>query len=145
MEQGSRTKLVAALLLALVFGSGLLLGYAAQGGPAEAMTAEAPDDATPTTERTRRPPVYESMSPTPEQRVLMDSIMVAHRERMNALHEEFNVAQNAYQTRYDALIQQTRDAITALFPEDRRAEYRRRLEEEYDRPRQERAKQGDRP
>ena len=87
--------------------------------------------------------VYESMNPTPGQRVQMDSIMVVHRDRMNLLHEEFNVQQQAYQTRYDALIQQTRDALTALFPEDQRAEYRRRLEEEYDRPREERAKSGD--
>lgn len=145
MEQGSRTKIVAALVLALVFGSGLLLGFAAQGGPAVAMTVESSDGEAPTTERRRRPPVYESMNPTPDQRVLMDSIMVAHRDRMNLLHEEFNVAQQAYQTSYDALIRQTRDAITAVFPEDRRAEYRRRLDEEYDRPREERAKQGDRP
>jgi hypothetical protein len=144
MEQGSRTKLVAAMVLATVFGSGLLLGYAAPGRPAEATTVDASETDTPSTERVRRPPVYESMDPTPEQRVRMDSIMVAHRERMNLLHEDFSVAQQAYQTQYDALIQQTRDAITSLFPEDRRAEYRRRLEEEYDRPRQEREKLNDR-
>ncbi len=145
MEQGARTKVVAGLVLALVFGSGLLLGFAAQGGAADAMTVEARDVEAPTPERRRRPPVYESMNPTPEQRLLMDSIMVAHRERMNVLHDEFNVAQQAYRTSYDGLIQQTREAITAVFPEDRRAEYRRRLEEEYDRPREAREKQDSRP
>jgi len=85
------------------------------------------------------------MNPTPEQRVLLDSIMVVHRERMNRLHEEFGVAQRAYDASYDGLIQQTRDALAAVFPEERRAEYRRRLEVEYDRPRQEREKSNDRP
>ncbi|MBM4184700.1 MAG: hypothetical protein FJ207_10900 [Gemmatimonadetes bacterium] len=144
MEQGSRTKLVAALVLSLVFGSGLLLGYAASGGPADAMTVESSSDDAPSTGRRNRPYVYETMNPTAEQRASMDSIMVVHRERMNVLHEEFGVAQQAYDASYDALIQQTRDALAAVFPEERRAEYRRRLEEEYDRPREERARQGDR-
>jgi hypothetical protein len=143
MEPTSRTKLVAGMVLALVFTSGILLGYAADGGSAVASTVEESTGETATRERGSRPMVYESMNPTPGQRVQMDSIMVVHRDRMNLLHEEFNVQQQAYQTRYDALIQQTRDALTALFPEDQRAEYRRRLEEEYDRPREERAKSGD--
>ena len=145
MEQGSRTKLVAGLVVALVFGSGLLLGYAANGGPAEAMTVESSTDDGQSTGRRNRPYVYETMNPTAEQRARMDSIMVVHRARMNVLHEEFGVQQQAYDASYDAIIQQTRDALAAVFPEERRAEYRRRLEEEYDRPREERARQGDRP
>lgn len=145
MEQGSRTKLVAALVLASVFGSGLLVGFAVDGGPAVAMTAEAPAEAAPAPERRRRVPVYESMSPTEEQRVRIESIMAMHREEMNRLHDEFAVAQEAYQSSYDALIQDTRTAITAVFPEERRAEYRQRLEE-FDRRRaEERAKRADRP
>jgi len=145
MEQGSRTKLVAAMVLALVFGAGLLLGYAANGGPAEAMTVERSSEEAPPAGRRNRPRVYELMNPTPDQRVVMDSIMVVHQDQMNRLHEEFDVAQGAYQASYDALIQKTRNAITAVFPEERRAEYRRRLED-YDRQRaEERAKRGDRP
>jgi hypothetical protein len=140
MEQGSRTKLVAALVLALVFSSGLLLGYAADGGPAVAMTPTGEEEAAP-----RRPyvPVYESMDPTHAQRAVMDSIMDAQRKKMNLLHEEFDVAQQIYNTSYDALIQQTRDAITLVFPEERRAEYRRRLEERERQRDEERAQQGD--
>ncbi len=146
MEQGSRTKVLAALVLASVFGSGLLVGVAVDGGPAVAMTAEPPaaEEAV-APERRRRVPVYESMSPTEEQRVRIESIMSMHREEMNRLHDEFAVAQQAYQSSYDALIQDTRDAITAVFPEERRAEYRQRLEE-YDRRRtEERAQRTDRP
>jgi len=142
MEQGSRTKLVAALVLALVFSSGLLLGYAADGGPTEIITTEATAREAPAA---RRPyvPVYESMDPTLAQRAVMDSIMDAQRAKMNLLHEEFDVAQHQYNTSYDALIQQTRDAITLVFPEERRAEYRRRLEERDRQRDQERAQQGD--
>ena len=142
MEQGSRTKLVAALVLALVFSSGLLLGYAADGGPADTITAEATAQEAP---GGRRPyvPVYESMNPTRAQRTVMDSIMDAQRGKMNLLHEEFDVQQQIYNTSYDALIQETRDAITIVFPEERRAEYRRRLEERDRQREEERAQQGD--
>jgi hypothetical protein len=137
MEQGSRTKLVAALVLALVFGSGLLVGYAVDGGSSavaaapEAASGEGARDPG----RRRRVPVYESMNPSPEQKARMDSIMNAHQEKMNLLHAEYGVAQQAWTATFDALIQDTRDAITAVFPEERRAEYRRRLEE-YDRRRE---------
>jgi hypothetical protein len=145
MEQGSRTKLIAAFVLLLVFGSGLVVGYALDGrGPGMSASAEAVAGDGSAGERRPWVPVYQSMNPTPEQLAVIESIMASHRERMNLLHEEVDVAQQAQQTRYDALIQQTRNAITAVFPEERRAEYRRRLEA-YDRERAaERAKRGDR-
>ena len=63
----------------------------------------------------------------PEQRVVLDSIMREHRAEMNRLHADFDVAQRAYRTSYDALIQDTRDALAAVFPPEQRAEYRRLL------------------
>lgn len=134
MEQHSRTKLIAAVVLLLVLGSGLFIGYAVHGTQAIAMTANEP-----------RPwvPVYESMNPSQAQLDVIDSITASYRERMNRLHEEFDLAQQAYQSSYDALIAETRNAIAAVFPEERRPEYQRRLEA-YDRQRaEERAKQGD--
>jgi hypothetical protein len=83
------------------------------------------------------------MNPTRAQRSVMDSIMDVHRARMNLLHEEFDVQQEMYNANYDAIIQRTRDAITLVFPEERRAEYRRRLEERDRQRDQERAQQGD--
>jgi hypothetical protein len=143
MEQGSRTKLVAALVLALVFASGILIGYAADGGAAVAMTVEPTGGEVPVPARRPYVPQYESMNPTLAQRTVIDSIMSAQRTKMNLLHEEFDVAQQIYQTSYDALIQRTRDAIALVFPEERRAEYRRRLEENDRQRAQERALQGD--
>jgi hypothetical protein len=86
-------------------------------------------EATPAPERSRRVPVYELMEPTDEQRFVLDSIMREHRAEMNRLHADFEVAQRAYRTNYDALIQDTRDALAAVFPPEQRAEYRRLLAE----------------
>jgi hypothetical protein len=129
MEHRTRTRLVAALLLACVFASGILLGFAADRGAAVAAASVISDGDAPSAERPRRVPVYELMSPTDEQRVVLDSIMREHRAEMNRLHADFEVAQRAYQTSYDALIQDTRDALAAVFPPEQRAEYRRLLAE----------------
>jgi hypothetical protein len=128
MEHRTRTRLVAALVLASVFASGVLLGYAADRGAAVAVASVGSNGDAPT-ERRRRVPVYELMNPTDDQRVVIDSIMREHRDEMNRLHADFDVAQRAYQSSYDALIQDTRDAIAAVFPPEQRAEYRRLLAE----------------
>jgi hypothetical protein len=128
MEHRTRTRLVAALVLASVFASGILLGFAADRGASVAVASVTSSDA-PSGERPRRVPVYELMSPTDEQRVVLDSIMREHRAEMNRLHADFEVAQRAYNTSYDALIQETRDALAAVFPPEQRAEYRRLLAE----------------
>jgi hypothetical protein len=130
MEHRNRTRLVAALVLATVFASGVLLGYAADRGAEVAVAGVASsDDDAPGSERRRRVPVYELMSPTDEQRVVIDSIMREHRTEMNRLHADFDVAQRSFERSYDALIQETRDAIAAVFPPEQRAEYRRLLAE----------------
>jgi len=129
MEHRTRTRLVAALVLASVFASGILLGFAADRGAAVAAASVISDGDAPSAERPRRVPVYELMSPTDEQRVVLDSIMREHRAEMNRLHADFEVAQRAYNTSYDALIQETRDALAAVFPPELRAEYRRLLAE----------------
>ncbi len=144
MQQPTRTRLVAGLVLASVFASGILLGYAADRGAAVAVasvTSEAPPP--PTGER-RRVPVYELMDPTEEQRAVLDSIMREHRGKMNRLHADFEVQRTTYQTSYDALIQETRDALAAVFPPEQRAEYRRLIAENDRRRAAERAN-GDAP
>jgi hypothetical protein len=129
MEHRTRTRLVAALVLASVFASGILLGFAADRGAAVAAASVTSDGGAPSAERPRRVPVYELMNPTDEQRVVLDSIMREHRAEMNRLHADFEVAQRAYNTSYEALIQDTRDALAAVFPPEQRAEYRRLLAE----------------
>jgi hypothetical protein len=144
MEHRTRTRLGAALVLATVFASGVLLGYAADRGAAVAVASVASDGDAPTPERRRRVPVYELMSPTDEQRVVIDSIMRQNRAEMNRLHADRDVALRAFSMNYDALIQDTRDAIAAVFPPEQRAEYRRLLAENDRRRAAERAS-GDAP
>jgi len=143
MERGARTKLVAALVLSAVFGSGLLLGYAAdrKAGPdtSEAETVATAPESTVDGERPRRPMVYEQLNPSPEQREVIDSIFVVHRARMNALDKEYRDVRHDYQARYDAVIQDTREAIADVFPPDMATEYRRLLAEYDERRAAERA------
>jgi hypothetical protein len=130
MEPRTRTRLVAGLVLASVFGSGVVLGFAADRGAAVAVASVASGEVdVPSGERRPRVPVYELMNPTDEQRIVLDSIMREHRAEMNRLHADFEVAQRGYRTSYDALIQDTRDALAAVFPSEQRAEYRRLLAE----------------
>lgn len=152
MERGSRTKLVAGLVLAAVFASGLLVGFAADNSiPGESSVAT-PDPRSDregrtedgTRERRRRPLVYEQLNPTPDQNAVIDSILRVHRTRMNELDKEYRAVRHEYNANYDAVIQDTRDAIAAVFPPDVATEYRRLLAE-FDRRREaERAAERDR-
>ena len=142
MERGARTKLIAGLVLAAVFGSGLLLGFAADSRPASEATSggtEQVAEGTPVGEQTqqprqRRPLVYEQLNPSPAQTAVIDSIMHVHRQRMNALDKEYREVRVDYEGRYNALVQETREAIADVFPPDVAEEYRRLLAE-YDRRR----------
>lgn len=136
MERGARTKLVAALVLAAVFGSGLLVGYAADSrlfsdAPAAAMhqpAAEHQDGEQPQP-RQRRPLVYEQLNPSPAQTAVIDSIMHVHRQRMNSLDKEYRDVRVQYEERYNELVRETRAAIAGVFPSDVAEEYRRLLAE----------------
>ena len=141
MQRGARTKLVAGLLLAAVFGSGLLLGYAADrhltvdSGSKPDEQASAQSVPGPQQQRQRRPLVYEQLNPSPEQTAVIDSILRVHRERMNKLDREYREARHHYQANYDSVVQETREAIADVFPPDVAEEYRRLLAE-YDRRRE---------
>ena len=141
MDHGVRTRLVAAVILALVFGSGMLLGYAADGDfgaePAEAVAeAEARGNRrggdrrggeTRGEEPRRRTPLYEQVDPTEAQSSRIDSIMQAQGERMNQLTQDFREASGEYRSAYDALWRDTREAIVAVFTPEQGADYRRIL------------------
>ena len=136
MERGARIKLVTAVVLAVVFGSGLVLGYAMDSGlvpeaPAASAQQGAPDrqgDEQPR-QRQRRPLVYEQLDPSPAQTAVIDSIMHVHRQRMNALDKEYRDVREQYEGRYNALVQETREAIAGVFPPEVAEEYRRLLAE----------------
>ena len=114
----ARTRLLTALLLAIVFGSGFTLGLAfdrtAVATPAEDAEVVAEE------EEEDRPPMYEQVGPTADQKVVIDSIVVGFRARMESLQQQFR---EAYNPRYDALIDSTREAIKDVFTAEQAAQY----------------------
>jgi cell division septation protein DedD len=118
MEKNARTRLVTALVLAVVFASGALLGLAVDrsldADPAE--NVEGADDG----ERRRRVPMYEQVGPSESQMISIDSIVEEHRARMSALHAEFR---SAYNPRYEALLEETREAIKGVFSPEQALAY----------------------
>jgi hypothetical protein len=139
MENGSRTRLVTVMIIAVIFSTGLLVGLAAdsslQATPVDDVVAESTDkDAEEA--RPRRTPMYEQVGPTEEQGVLISQVLRANGQRMKALHEEFD---SAYQPRYRALIQETRRLILGVFTPEQAVEYQGYLDA-YDVRRAEREK-----
>ncbi len=134
MERVLRTRLFAGVVLAVVFGAGVLLGLALdQGGPGPTADRGRGDDS-------HRTPTYMQVHPTDQQKVLIDSIVRKDRAAMRALHEEFRAE---YDPRYQALIKQTRDAIKGVLTPEQAAQYDSLLAEN-DRRRAERAQRQNR-
>lgn len=123
MDKLLRTRLTTVVVLATVFGAGLLIGLAADrslgASPAPAETATAAEgDEEGGTER-RRVPMYEQVGPSADQKMVIDSIVQEYRAAMKGLHAEFSAA---YATRYQALLEETRGAIKGvLTPEQAHA------------------------
>ena len=119
MENAPRTRLITALLLVVVFGSGLVVGFAVDTnlvtGPVVAPAAEQTDS----TER-RRVPMYEQVGPNETQKASIDSIVGEHREGMKTLHREFR---DAYDPRYRDLLEETRLAIRSVFDPEQAMAY----------------------
>ena len=136
MEHGSRTRLMTAAVLVVVFGAGIMLGVAADGtlsaSPTDSSVAvtEQPKEEAPR----RRTPMYERVGPDAEQSALIDSIVLEYRAQMDELHDEFR---GAYNPRYQALISDTRETILGVFSPEQAAQYQE-LFEEWDRKRSER-------
>ena len=144
MEHGSRTKLMTAVILAVVLGAGVMLGLVsvceigdgrtrcvinlnsdlAAMPVEEGMVREVHRDGM--SERNRRSPMYEQVGLTEDQSLLIDSILEGQLQHMRSLHEEFRTT---YVPRYQALIQQTREAILEVFTEEQASDYRALLQE----------------
>ena len=143
MEHGSRTKLVTAVILAVVLGTGVMLGLVSDGSlvapPVEEATMNDADRGG-VSERRRRTPMYEQVGPTEAQGVLIDSILEDQRQHMRSLHDEFRAS---YDPRYQAVIQQTREAILEVFTSEQASEYRVLLQE-FDESRTQRGNKGNR-
>ena len=144
MERGSRTKLLTAVILVVVLGTGVMLGLVSVckigdentqcviniSSDLAAMQVEEAavnnTDRDARSERRRRTRMYEKVGPTEAQLVLIDSVLGDHQQHMRLLHEEFRAS---YDPRYQALIQQTREAILEVFTEEQASEYRALLQD----------------
>ena len=144
MESGSRTKLMTAVILAVVLGTGVMLWLVsvcevgdgrtrcvinvnsdlAAMPVEEGMVREADRDGM--SERNRRTPMYQQVGLTEDQSLLIDSILEDQLQHMRSLHEEFRTT---YVPRYQALIQQTREAILEVFTDEQASDYRALLQE----------------
>ena len=144
MEPGSRTKLMTAVILTVVLGTGVMLGLVsvceigdgrtrcvinvnsdlAAMPVEEGMVREADRDGM--SERNRRTPMYQQVGLTEDQSRLIDSILEDQLQHMRSLHEEFRTT---YVPRYQALIQQTREAILEVFTDEQASDYRALLQE----------------
>lgn len=117
MDKLLRTRLTTVVVLAVVFGSGLLLGLALDRSVAtHRERVPRPDQET---SSERRVPAYMLVDPTEAQKTAIDSIVQENRAAMRALHKEFSAA---YDPRYEALVQESRAAIKGvLTPEQAHA------------------------
>lgn len=132
MGQESKTRLTTVLLLLTVFGTGVLVGFAADaGGTAQAAEAEpeeavVSDNTTSSDEEPRRRRIYEQVEPNELQLDLIDSIVTVYRARTNALDEEMRSQLNAG---FREILLETRDAIKGVLTAEQAAEYQQLLDE----------------
>jgi len=138
MEQGSRTRLVTAVILAAVFASGVLLGLAADSS----LSAEAPpastvveresaddtgaDSAEPDEPEAERRYIYHQVDPNEEQLARIGSIVAEWRARREAFDEE---SRTRWEEGRRAFVLETRNAIKAALSPEQAAEYQRLLDE----------------
>lgn len=136
MDKAPRTRLITALLLGVVFGSGFVVGLAVDtnllAGPVDASAAEDGES-----EARRRVPMYEQVGPNEAQKASIDSIVRVHRESMRNLHREFR---EAYNPRYQAVLEGTREAIKGVLTPEQAIAYDSLLAENDRRRSEERAR-----
>lgn len=124
LETLQRTRLATAAILVLVFGSGVLLGLvldrSLDAAPANGVAvAEADTDADTDDESPRRY-MFEQVGLTPEQRAVIDSLVVGHRASMSALRKQFSAE---YDPRYRAIVESTRESIKQVMTPEQAAMY----------------------
>ena len=127
MNAVRRARLVTVAVLAIVFGSGIVVGFAldrrwtpaprsVEGERLESgATAAADDD----NERPRRY-LFDRVDPTPEQRMRIDSIVAAYQSDLRAFHRE---SRRFYDEGTRALVVETREAIMGVLTPEQAARY----------------------
>jgi hypothetical protein len=135
MEQGSRTRLATVLILVLVFGSGVLLGLAADSSlsaeaPSDVVSAagDPPEDAAeePAEPETERRYIYDEVDPNEEQLARIQVIVAEWRARREAFDED---SRTQWEQGRREFVIETRNAIKAVLSPEQAAEYQRLLDE----------------
>lgn len=140
MSQATRTRLVTAFVLAAVFGTGVLVGFAADSSldaetPEPVASATVDDNSTAANagseegaeevEPERRYTFHE-VGPNEVQLARIYEIVDEHRARTNALDEEIR---DGFRADFRAILLETREAIKGVLDADQAAEYQRLLDE----------------
>ena len=132
MEPAAKTRLTTALILAVVFGSGVVLGLAADSSlraEAAPVVAEVPEEA-PDVEASAEPPapererryMYHEVDPNEEQLARIESIVA----EMRALREAFDAERDSlYRVQ---ILLPAREAIKGVLSPEQAAEYQRLLD-----------------
>lgn len=127
MEHSSKTRLLTAVVIAAVFGAGILIGFAADSSleaePADVVAEEVGEEDG--EENERRSPIYAQMNPSAEQQAAIDSIIGVHRERTNALDKE---NRRVYRQGFRSIVLDSREAIKEVFSLEQAEEYQRLLD-----------------
>lgn len=137
MEHGSKTRLATALILAAVFSSGVLLGFAADSNLGAEPAAEdvvATESDTSTEEESgeespRRRGLYMQVEPNEEQLVNIDPIVEMFTARLGALNEAFDEVRAKYDADRRALSLETREAIKSELTAEQAAKYQKILDD----------------
>ena len=111
-----KARIVAATALALLFGSGVVVGLAwdqtASAGPPEQVRTEEESRG----REGRRRLIVDNVGLDAVQKAAVDSLVVFHRQRMSDLDTEFR-------PRYRAVIRDLREEITLVLTDDQRLRY----------------------
>lgn len=125
MERTQRTRLGAVTVLVVVFGSGFALGLALDrrlgAEPADAVADSAAVGSSDRRDGERRPPMYRRVGELTEvQEARIDSIVRQHRGAMKELQREFR---SAYDPRYWAIVERTREDIRSVMTPEQAVRY----------------------
>jgi len=120
MKSHSQATLTTALVLVVVFVSGALVGAAVDGLRGDEAMAAEQEERRDEGESERRTPMYEQVGITDQQRVVIDSIMVANRTRVRAERAAYR---EVYDSAYRVIVEETRAAILAVMNPEQRVQY----------------------
>ena len=145
MERLTRTRLITVLLLTVVFGSGVLLGLAADSSlvaeQPSASGATGSEVSAPAAPEVERRYIYQEVGPNEMQLARIDSVVAKHRARRDALDAETKARYDEARRR---ILLDTREGIMAVLTPEQAAEYERLLGEWESRRAAERENQDDR-